>query len=273
MRAESKAMDMNQIRIFHSKDQSNANEVFEYWYQAAPNAFFINDKGIENSLLHRADCPHHRGMASLGKKRKICARTTDELKNWAELKGVHFRSCKDCNPDDPSSNVTPESKYNYVLHELDKRIQPRSDYGTLAKDIETISNGVSDSTTKKTLVDARIGQGKFRTDILKLWDYRCAVTGSSTEKVIRASHIKPWWASINSERLDPKNGLLLVASLDALFDAGLISFETSGKMLVSSELSQSEQEIFGIVGGKLRKPPSVETANYLEYHRSEVFHD
>ena len=60
---------------------------------------------------------------------------------------------------------------------------------------------------------------------------------------LEASHIKPWADSNDSERLDPNNGLLLTASLHKLFDAGLISFEDSGKMLVSSKLSQSEREI------------------------------
>lgn len=38
-----------------------------------------------------------------------------------------------------------------------------------------------------------------------------------------ASHIKPWRKCSNKERLDPQNGLLLTARINALFDCGLIS--------------------------------------------------
>jgi hypothetical protein len=95
------------------------------------------------------------------------------------------------------------------------------------------------------------------------------VTGSITMAAPEASHIKPWADLNDNERIDPNNGLLLTANLHKLFDAGLISFEDSGKMLVSSKLSQSEREIFGVIGKRLSKKPSVETANYLAYHKTK----
>jgi hypothetical protein len=52
----------------------------------------------------------------------------------------------------------------------------------------------------------------------------------------------------------------LVANLDALFDAGLISFESSGKMIVSSKLSMAERKIFGIGEGSLIMRPKAKTA-------------
>jgi hypothetical protein len=54
-----------------------------------------------------------------------------------------------------------------------------------------------------------------------------------------------------------------------LFDAGLISFEDSGKLLVSSKLSASEQEILGVIDKRLSKKPSPETAKYLTHHRAK----
>ena len=116
-----------------------------------------------------------------------------------------------------------------------------------------------------------VGQGAFRSAVLQLWNYRCAVTGSSILDAIRASHIKPWRDSKNEERLDPANGLPLVASLDALFDAGLISFEDSVRLLVSSELSRPEQEIYGVAGKMLMKKPPDKTASYLHYHRTTLY--
>ena len=142
--------------------------------------------------------------------------------------------------------------------------------GALIADIKQIeSNKATDPTTKQALVSARIGQGKFGSEIREQWNHRCCVTGSSTAAALEASHIKRWAESNDQERLDPNNGLLLTANLHKLFDAGLISFDDTGKMLVSSKFSQSEQEIFGVIGRKLSKKPSAETANYLLYHRTK----
>jgi len=56
--------------------------------------------------------------------------------------------------------------------------------------------------------------------------------------------------------------------LHKLFDAGLISFYSSGKMLVSSKLSRAEQSILGLIGKRLLKKPSSKTAKYLSHHRN-----
>ena len=141
---------------------------------------------------------------------------------------------------------------------------------TLAEDINTIiSSTATDPTTMQAQVTVRLGQGEFGSVVREFWNHRCSVTGSITMAALEASHIKPWADSNDNERLDPNNGLLLTANLHKLFDAGLISFEDSGKMLVSSKLSQSEREIFVIIGKKLSKKPSAETANYLTYHRTK----
>lgn len=147
---------------------------------------------------------------------------------------------------------------------------PKSRFGdSKLTDIKTIiSNPTTDPTTMQAQITVRLGQGEFGSEVRELWNKRCAVTGSSTMAALEASHIKPWADSTDGERLDPNNGLLLTANLHKLFDAGLISFEDSGKILVSSKLSQSERKIFGVVGKKLFKKPSAETAKYLAYHRT-----
>lgn len=143
---------------------------------------------------------------------------------------------------------------------------------SMLQDAITICWEEIETTTKVNLINARIGQGRFRSKVLKCWGNRCAVTRSETLDAIRASHIKPWRFSTNPERLDPYNGLPLVASLDALFDAGLICFEASGALIVSSKLSESEREIFGVnASSSLTKTPPPGTEQYLEYHRDCVF--
>lgn len=139
------------------------------------------------------------------------------------------------------------------------------------EDVLIISRKKIDFTIRAALVNARVGQGKFRSEVFELWGNCCAVTGSATSEAIRASHIKPWRHSTDEERMDSNNGLPLVASLDALFDAGLISFASSGAMIVSSVLSESERQIFGVNSQSLTKTPPWRTAEYLAYHRNSVF--
>lgn len=150
--------------------------------------------------------------------------------------------------------------------------RPQTGQSTLTTDLKGIftRKGIG-PTDKEALVNARVGQGVFRAAVLLLWNGRCSVTGSTTLDAIRASHIKPWRDSTDAERLDPFNGIPLVANLDALFDAGLISFDGSGQLLVSQKVAASEREIFGIAGKSLSKKPPPETAPYLAFHREKIF--
>jgi hypothetical protein len=93
-------------------------------------------------------------------------------------------------------------------------------YASLRKDIESVE---SDITNKEALIKARIGQGTFRMELIKLWK-GCAVTGVSEKKFLIASHIFPWRSSNNAEKLNPYNGLLLQPNFDTFFDKGYISF-------------------------------------------------
>src|ERR1700686_2399449 len=124
-------------------------------------------------------------------------------------------------------------------------------------------------TQKEALIQARRGQGRFRQDLFAHWS-GCAVVGCTVESVLRASHIKPWHSSSDTERLDPANGLLLIANLDALFNHGLITFDDEGKMLISTRLSQKEQSVLHL-GGRLRKKPSPQQQHYLQFHREHEY--
>jgi hypothetical protein len=140
----------------------------------------------------------------------------------------------------------------------------------LVQDLDEIDKQENvDTTTKKALIDARKGQGKFRAAVLQAWDGSCSVTGSTIRAAIRASHIKPWRESSNAERLDPDNGLPLIANLDALFDAGFISFDSAGHLIVSSKVNTKERDIFGIGEKSLRKQPNAKMTEYLAHHRAK----
>lgn len=127
-----------------------------------------------------------------------------------------------------------------------------------------------DQTEKESVVKSRIGQGIFRDGVINLWS-SCAVTGLNNLTLLRASHIKPWRVSTNDERIDPMNGLLLQPTLDHLFDAGLVTFDDKGEMLISPHLSDEDTKKLGLVQNmKLRKINS-KILNYMKYHRTHVF--
>lgn len=104
---------------------------------------------------------------------------------------------------------------------------------------------------------------------MRLWK-SCSVTNVDFPEILRASHIKPWRASNNEERLDPFNGLLLTPAYDLLFDKGYISFRNDGYMLLSKQVQPFKDPLYISAGMKLR---SVHAANlpFLEYHRDVLF--
>lgn len=143
---------------------------------------------------------------------------------------------------------------------------------SLAPDLKSILGKRVDATAKEALINARIGQGKFREQVLEHWGGRCCVTGSEILAAIRASHIKPWCISNDDERLDPDNGLPLIATLDALFDAGLVTFASDGQLLTSRQLDK-EKKLLGLAGLRLAREPNAQTAKYLSDHREHTFVD
>jgi HNH endonuclease len=125
-------------------------------------------------------------------------------------------------------------------------------------------------TSKSTVTESRVGQTKFRKDLLKYWK-TCAVTNFKIERLLRASHIKPWSVANSTERLDTFNGLLLVPNLDALFDDGYISFNKLGHIMISSQLPETEYAGLGLATDmKLRKINGAHVP-YLAFHFEHVF--
>jgi len=134
-----------------------------------------------------------------------------------------------------------------------------------------IERTTPDKTVRQALLESRIGQGRFRNDLLAMWQGQCAVTGLALTAILRASHIRPWRDSDNQQRLDPYNGLLLAPSYDALFDRGLISFGADGELIISVQLSAADLTILGISRAARLRAVRPEHLPYFEYHRRNVF--
>ncbi len=126
------------------------------------------------------------------------------------------------------------------------------------------------ATERDALVKARVGQGPFRDSLISYWE-KCAVTGCSLLPVLRASHIKPWRSADNSERLDPFNGLLLAPNLDALFDRGLITFDSDGRLVMAAQMIASSATLLGLTPGMRLSSIDPRHLPYLAWHRAHVF--
>lgn len=142
------------------------------------------------------------------------------------------------------------------------------------KVIEEIKNNTSiDSTEKISIIKSRKGQGKFRSNTLRIMP-RCPFTNISLTSLLRASHIMPWAkCETNDQRLDGYNGLSLTPTYDVLFDSGLISFNNDGSLLISDRLSKDVVSSLNLTKGKVYniENKSGKKDSYLEYHRNYVF--
>ena len=140
------------------------------------------------------------------------------------------------------------------------------------KDVEEIKKSESDPSVRQALIWARRGQGKFRANLIERWG-GCAVLKFNLADVLRASHIRPWKkCEGKNQKLDPDNGLLLSATLDALFDRGFISFKDDGGILISPRLSKEDRERLGLDESMtLSKPLRPEQSDYMKFHREFEF--
>lgn len=113
---------------------------------------------------------------------------------------------------------------------------------------------LSDS-TRLSLVNARVGQGEFRSNVIKIWGNGecCALTYVDIREMLVASHVKAWSeCSSTSERLDGANGILLCAHIDKLFDRHLITFIKTGHrylLKMHPSLNKGQLKVLGINEG------------------------
>lgn len=137
--------------------------------------------------------------------------------------------------------------------------------------VEEIQESSISELEKDTLVRARKGQGKYRAGVLAECPY-CPITMVSDDRLLIASHIKPWVKSEGKEKTDPKNGFMFTPTYDFLFDRGFITFTGDQKMIVSPWLSKMTCSKLALVDGKKYPLLPVEGKEiYLEYHRTKVF--
>lgn len=137
-------------------------------------------------------------------------------------------------------------------------------------DLEAIQDEQAIAETMRVqLMRARVGQGLFRVNVLKI-DPHCKVTGVDDKRLLVASHIKPWRHSTNAERLTGFNGIALSPHVDALFDQCLLSFENEGRILIHPSLPRDVLDRWSIKPEQRVEAFLPEQRAFLTYHR-ELF--
>jgi 5-methylcytosine-specific restriction protein A len=127
---------------------------------------------------------------------------------------------------------------------------------------------IPNTTERRGLVTSRVGHGAYRKRIIHRWEYKCAVTGFDKLNVLIASHILPWANADDNQRLDVHNGILLSPTYDALFDKHLISFENTGKIILSNNIELQAFNKIGVSGKEKIQHFNQYNFEYLNCHRN-----
>ena len=268
---------MSDIVIF--KNMPNDDEFIE-WIENNQNGFVLNiNKGKTKPIypmLHKASS----GCGSFPTEKKgenwttkgsdyfkVCSNSRERLRKWSWNEYDRENRCKACFKKelDEENTAWLTEEPNFYTTSIPH----------LGKNIAELENRLASETSPekqtelKSLIKVRRGQNQFRQDVFKLYP-SCPLTGLDIESLLIASHIKPWSKCNNKERLDPSNGLMLAPNIDALFDSGLITFETDGTIKISPKIDLENQKRLGISSDmKLKIRPK--SKKYFEYHRSHVF--
>lgn len=153
----------------------------------------------------------------------------------------------------------------------DKRAALVFTYGKKSEKLEQQPK-IKESSRQTEIRRARQGQGLYREKLLEECPF-CPITMINDERLLIASHIKPWAVSTDEERVDHKNGLMLSPLYDKLFDRGFMTFTEDRKIVLSNWLSPANRKRLGVTDGQFvqRLPLDEDRKVYMQFHRSSVF--
>jgi hypothetical protein len=155
-------------------------------------------------------------------------------------------------------------------------------YSILGRDLEdnfSIDSDPIDYSSPDITIESktRKGQKIFRNSILSSYKSACCISGLNYDRMLIASHIKPWNKDIKN-RMNPRNGLCLSVLYDKAFDLGLITISTSFKVKVSNLLiekatdSFSKNNLHSIDGQEILLPEKFyPDKEFLSYHNENIF--
>jgi hypothetical protein len=188
-------------------------------------------------------------------------RSKSEVAEYAPVSGPGLRIC--------NAGTDLHDLLITMLQEAQGRLYADADEQEAAASRRITADPKYDSVTKTQLIQARVGQGRFRAGVLAR-EPRCRVTGTSQPGHLVASHIKPWAMCDDSEHLDDANGLMLAPHVDHLFDTGLISFTDDGRLLLAPSLDRAVLADWHLDEGITVGAFARDQSRYLAYHRVYV---
>lgn len=144
-------------------------------------------------------------------------------------------------------------------------------YGKKNKKVEP-QHHPKESSRQIEIRQARQGQGLYREKLLSECPF-CPITMINDERLLIASHIKPWAIATDKEKIDPKNGFILSPLYDKLFDRGFMTFTEDRKIILSNWISPANKKRLGIANGQFIQmlPLDEERQVYMQFHRTSVF--
>lgn len=110
----------------------------------------------------------------------------------------------------------------------------------------------------------------FQRALLQRQPAHCAVCGLADPALLQASHLKPLKDSAPADRRNADNGVLLCPNHAALLAQGKISFSRGGWLLISPQLSQSDQQNL-LLDPAIRVSFRPHAAPFLNWHRRYIF--
>ena len=251
-------------------DSPHGSPIFAAWAADDPlnanprqRSVYVDVEDLQAAIVEKIHyCKNSKGD-------KIFTFLPEHLGDYIDLveAGNKFASSVGATPSSSGSSATSTTGLSSKVKKATKRHKKARTIRS-TKDILASIARLTD-TERTAVTKQRIGQGYFKELLLDKYSCKCALCDITTESMLIASHIKSWSSSTDAEKLDENNGLLLCAHHDALFDKHLISFENTGRLIISPTLSASEQSELGI-----SSIPSISVSPgmipYLTEHRSKL---
>lgn len=185
-------------------NKDSINNVCIVWVAKSPNRGRVIIGWYKNAKVY--DKPKHLLNNGNGNpdiidywfeaKKDYCTLIPEEERNFPYPSGKGFMSTSPYTYADASSKDYNQNEIEVVQNYVQSVINFINNYEKLPKeqisflsDLARIENSKETTTTKKQLVNARLGQGKYRKDLL-LYGGECPVTKVKLESLLKASHIK-----------------------------------------------------------------------------------
>lgn len=154
-----------------------------------------------------------------------------------------------------------ELNWNRLLRQLNLNSREIVERLSKANTSPNEAEGKSGHTNRT--VRARLGQGKFRADLLKKFGNMCVFTGIQPAETLEAAHLYSYAAK---GRHEDGGGLLIRRDLHRLFDLGLLTATPRTQLMNLSPPLQEYPSYQKLHGHPLAMSPGVKESRWLRRH-------